>query len=82
MSIKDLWLEYRIAKQSGCLLGILQDSSGNDSDESCLRPEETNIYMPKINEGQNLGRGVWMTKVDIPKWFYYEVGYCEEWFCR
>jgi hypothetical protein len=73
MSIKELWDEYRICKQFEGVMGALQDSARDRSEGSCLRPEIKDIN--SVKNPHKKGKSIWIERMEIPEWFYQEVGY-------
>lgn len=72
--LHDLWLEYRIAKQCGSLLGALEDEAV-EQDLKYRDTEYTPQTHPRDANITPLGRGKWIEAVEIPIWFTKEVSY-------
>lgn len=73
MSIKQLWDEYRISKQFEGITGMMQDSATDGTLEAYMRPESREDN--SIKNPHKKGKSVWIERVEIPAWFYHEVGY-------
>lgn len=73
MTVKDLWDEYRIAKQFESITGAMREVGVSDGTEEYMRPE--NKMSTERKGHNNRGKAVWIERVDIPRWFLYEIGY-------
>jgi len=73
MSLKELWDEYRIAKQCESINGLFEERASDRRKPYPENPEPDVV----INHKRRIGKAVWIERISIPRWFLYEVGYPE-----